>query len=117
MFHADNAIKHHLYQQFRIVDEEYGKFLDLIQFTQPTQRQLHEIQHDMVLCPKGDLADNDIWEAFQKKDAASVMTVSRRGALRINNILVARLFQGERPLSRIPCASEAEITPSFRVRT
>ena len=28
-FHAGNAIKHFLYQQFRIIDEEYAKFLDL----------------------------------------------------------------------------------------
>ena len=36
-FHAGNAIKHFLYQQFRIVDEEYAKFLDLICYTEPTR--------------------------------------------------------------------------------
>ena len=60
-FHAANAIKHFLYQQFRIVDEEYAKLLDLICYTQPTQEQLDRIQHDMILCPEGDLSNEDIW--------------------------------------------------------
>lgn len=65
-FHAGNAIKHFLYQQLRIVNEEYGKFLDLIRYT---QQQLDRVQHNMILCPEDDLSDNDIWQAFMSKDA------------------------------------------------
>ena len=90
-FHSGNAIKHFLYQQFRVVDEQYGRFLDLIRYTQPTQLQLDSVQENMILCSEGDLSDNDIWQAFMSKDASTVMTVSKKGAQRINNIVVAHL--------------------------
>ena len=115
IFHAGNATKHVLYQQFRIVDKEYAKFLDLICYTQPTQEQLDRIQHNMILCPDGDLFDEDIWQAFQSKDAATVMTVSRRGVQRIN-IAVVHLFEDRRSLSGIPRASVAEVTPIYPVK-
>ena len=64
----------------------------------------------MILCPEGDLSDNDIWQAFMSKDASTVMTVSRRGAQRVNNIVVVHLFQDQSPLTRIPGASVAKGT-------
>ena len=115
-FHSGNAIKHFLYQQFRIVDEEYGRFLDLIRYTQPTQQLLDSVQQNMILCPEGDLSDNDIWQAFMSKYASTVMTVSRKGAQRINNIVVVHLFEDQRPLSRIPCASVAESSPIYPLK-
>ena len=59
----------------------------------------------MILCPDGELSDEDIWQAFQSKDAVTVMTVSRRGAQRSNNIAVVHLLEDQCPLRRIPCAS------------
>ena len=115
-FHAGNAIKNFLYQQFRIVDEEYAKFLDLICYTQPTQEQLDRIQHDMILCPEGDLSDEDIWQAFQSRDVVTIMTVSRRGAQRINNIALVHLLEDQCRLSRIPCASVAKATHIYPVK-
>lgn len=116
IFHGGNAIKHFLYQQFRRVDEEYGRFLDLIRYTQPTRQQLDSVQENMILCPEDDLSDNYIWQAFMSKDASTVMTVSRRGAQRINNIVVAHLFEDQRPLSTILCASEAESSPIYPLK-
>ena len=115
-FHAANAIKHFLYQQFRIVDEEYAKLLDLICYTQPTQEQLDRIQHDMILCPEADLSDEDIWQAFQSRDVVTIMTVSRRGAQRINNIALVHLLEDQCRLSRIPCASVAKATHIYPVK-
>ena len=115
-FHSSNAIKHFLYQQFRIVDEQYGRFLDLIRYTQPTQQQLDSVQENMILCSEGDLSDNDIWQAFMSKDASTVMTVSKTGAQRINNIVVAHLFADQRPLLRIPCTSVAESSPIYPLK-
>ena len=115
-FHSGNAIKHFLYQQFRVVDEQYGRFLDLIRYTQPTQQQLDSVQENMILCPEGDLSDNDIWQAFMSKDASTVMTVSKTGAQRINNIVVAHLFADQRPLLRIPCTSVAESSPIYPLK-
>ena len=115
-FHSGNAIKHFLYQQFRVVDEQYDRFLDLIRYTQPTQQQLDSVQENMILCSEGDLSDNDIWQAFMSKDASTVMTVSKTGAQRINNIVVAHLFADQRPLSRIPCTSVAESSPIYPLK-
>ena len=115
-FHAGNTVKHFLYQQFRVVDEDYARFLDLIRYTQPTQQQLDSVQENMILCPEGDLSDHDIWRAFMSKDASTVMTVSRRGAQRINNIVVAHLFADQRPLSTIPCAPVAESSPIYALK-
>ena len=108
-FHAAKAIKHFLYQQFRIVDEEYGKFLDLIQYTQPTQEQLDSVQHNMILCPEGDLSDNDIWQAFMSKDASTVMTVSRRGAQRINGDLTNQNAMQPETSPEVICSQSASL--------
>ena len=39
-FTSSNAVIHTLYQQFRIIDPEYAKFLDFIRFIVPTQQQV-----------------------------------------------------------------------------
>ena len=114
-FTSDNAVIHRLHQQFRIVDAEYAAFLDLIRYTRPTQQQVDIMQRGIVLCPEGHLTDQQIWVAFQTHSNANVMTVSRKGAQRINSIVVGRLFQG-RPLSNIPCASVADSQPIYPYR-
>jgi len=63
-FTSVNAIRHTLYQQFRITDPEYAVFLDLIRFTQPTQQQVDRLQEGIVLCPPGPLCDEQLWSAF-----------------------------------------------------
>ena len=107
-FHRLNAVQHTLYQQFRITDSSYAAFLDCIQYTQPSQQQVDEMQQDIVLCPPGPLSDDAIWEAYNTHANSTVMTVSRRGAQRVNNIVVSHLFSNQRPLSTIACASVAD---------
>ena len=107
-----NAVIHTLYQQFRIIDLEYAKFLDFIRFMLPSQQQVDEMQNGIVLCPEGELPDDDIWHAYQQHSEATTMTVSRKATQRINNIIVCHLFLG-RPIRNIPCASVVESNPIF----
>lgn len=111
-FSHSNAVIHQLHQQFRIVDPEYATFLDLIRFIRPTQEQVDNMQHGIVLCPEGQLTDRQIWTAFQSHPNSSIMTVSRKGAQRIKTIVVHQLFQG-RPLSNIPCACVVDSDPIY----
>ena len=39
-----NAVKHALYQQFRILDKDYEAFVDMVCYMQPTQQQLDQFQ-------------------------------------------------------------------------
>ena len=106
-FSQENAVKHSLYQKFRIVDKEYKAFVEMVRYQQPTQRQLDQFQQDLVLCPAGCLADEDIYRAFSRQAQTSIMTVSRAAAQRINGIVVEKLFAGKQPLSNVPCAQVA----------
>ena len=89
-----NAVIHTLYQQFRIIDLEYAKFLDFIRFMLPSQQQVDEMQTGIVLCPEGELSDEDIWHTYQQHSDATIMTVSRKAVQRINEIIVRHLFPG-----------------------
>lgn len=111
-FTSSNTVTHTLYQQFRIVDPEYAKFLDYIRFMPPSQQQVDDMQSGIVLCPDGDLSDDDIWCAYQQHPQAAIMTVSRKAAQRINEIVVRNLFPG-RAITNIPCASVIDCDPIF----
>ena len=111
-FTSSNAVIHILYQQFRIIDPEYAKFLDFIRFIVPTQQQVDAMQTGIVLCPEGELSDENIWQAYQKHSDTTIMTVSRKATHRINDFIVRHLFPG-RPLNTIPCASAVESNPIF----
>lgn len=111
-FSSFNAVIHTLYQQFRVIDLEYVKFLDLIRVILPTQNQANEMQRAIVLCPEGQLSDEDIWDEYQQHSDSTIMTFSRKGAQRINDIIVRDLFPG-RPISNIPCASVTDLNSIF----
>ena len=110
-FTSENAVKHSLYQQFRIIDTEYASFVDLMHYNQPTQEQIDLFQRGMVLCPTGEVTDQQLWHAFQSHSDVSIMTVSRRAAQRLNNIVVEHEFANKIPLSNIACSSVADSTP------
>ena len=111
-FSSANSVKHTLYQQFRIVDAEYARFLDHIRYMAPTQQQLDDMQTPIVLCPDGELLDEQIWWAYQQHADTAIMTVSRKGAQRINQIVVGHLFKGC-PISTVACSSVADADPIF----
>ena len=74
---------------------------------------MDDLQKGRVLCPSGDLSDDQLWEAFASHTDASIMTVSRRAAQRLNTLVVKRLFPHNPPLTNIPCASVSELEDIF----
>ena len=111
-FSSSNAVIHTLYQPFRVINPEYVKFLDFKRVILPTQEQVDEMERGIVLCPEGQLSDEDIWEAYQQHSDSTIMTVYRKGVQRIKDIIVRHLFPG-RPISNIPCASVADANAIF----
>ena len=97
-FNNNNSVKHTLHQQFRVLNPDYGPFLDLIRCMQPTQAQLDKFQEVVILCRSSHLDDEEI-SAFSQLEETSVMTISRTAAQQVNNIMVGRLFKDQRPLS------------------
>ena len=63
-FVADNSVWHSLYQQFCVVDKDYAAFLDIVRYLQPTQQQLEDFQENLVLCPSGVPANEEIFQAY-----------------------------------------------------
>lgn len=49
---------------FRVLDPDYGHFLDLVRYMQPTQAQLGKFQEAVVLCTACPLEDKEIFTAF-----------------------------------------------------
>lgn len=109
-FDDNNSVKHTLHQQFRVLDPDYGCFLDLIRCMQPTQAQLDKFQEMVILCRSSHLDDEDI-SAFSQLEETSVMTISRTAAQQVNNIMVGRLFKDQRPLSLVLSAALADGEP------
>ena len=119
-FGQENAVKHSLYQQFRIIDREYEAFVEMVRYVQPSQRQLDQFQGDLVLCPAGSLTDDEIYCAFSHQAQTSIMTVSRAAAQRINTIVLEHLFAGKFPAPKWLAVLLSSLTrgwPSSSTRT
>ena len=97
---SGNSVCHSLYEQFRVLDKEYAAFLDLIRYLQPTQQQLEEFQEDLVLCPSGVLADEDIFQAYSRTPDTIIMTVSRAASQRNNGVVTEKLWWPDTTLPR-----------------
>ena len=100
-FGEQNAVKHAFYQQFRVLDRDYGAFLDLLQYLQPMQEQLDEFQQSLVLCPSCLLNNDQLFEALNNTSDTVIMIVLRAAAQRVNNMVVDRLFAGQAPLRQV----------------
>ena len=100
-----NSVKHTLYQQFCILDAAYARFVDFMQYTQPSQLQLDKFQADLVLCPSGDLLDDQIYAAYNCCQDTSIMTVSCRGPAGQPDRGVQALSQSTTPQHGALCCS------------
>ena len=113
-FDSNNSVKHTLHHQFRILDLNYARFVDLIRQMQPYQAQLNEFQEDIVLYRCGEVNNEQIFQAFQKSSNTTMMTVSRaEAAQRVNEIVGNRIFANEVPLTTVRCSSIVESTPIY----
>ena len=102
-FQQSNSVKHSLYQQFRIVDPQYARFIDVLRYHQPTQAELDNFQQPLVLCQLGQLQDEQIFSAFLRNTETSIMTVSRAAAQRVNEIVMNKLFRSQAPQHHTLC--------------
>ena len=75
-FGEQNAVKHALYQQFRVLDRDYGAFLDLLRYLQPKQEQLDDFQQSLILCPSGPLDDDQLFKALNNTSDTLIMIIS-----------------------------------------
>ena len=71
--------------------------MEMVQYMQPTQRQLDEFQEDVVLCAPGYLEDVELFEAFNRNSGTTIMTVLHAAAQRVNRVVVDQLFAGREP--------------------
>lgn len=82
-------------------DTKYSRFLDLIRYMQPTNAQLDDFQEAVVLCPAGQLEDEQIFGAFSRFPETTITTVSQAAAQRVNEIVIKPLFGYQQHLSQI----------------
>ena len=105
---------YHLTKQHRCDDDKYNRFLDHIRHWQPSQHLLDTIQQGRVQCKTNEPTDDDIMNALKKFPTATVLTVSRRAANRINAIVVTHAFRDKDPLAIIQCDCEMEPIPLYK---
>ena len=97
-----------LNSQHRIVDIEYEKFIDHIRYWQPSQNLLDTIQEGQVVCPDSLPTDDQITDVILQNPEATVLTVSRRASARVNELIVAAVFQQQEPLAVIQYDNDSE---------
>lgn len=95
-----------MYTQFRCRDKRYQQFLDLLR--DPTQSVLDENTSSRTIYRENEISDEQIWEASHV-----ILTVSRKGAARINRIVVDKCFHDADAISDVPLDNEEETFYSF----
>ena len=103
-----------LYQQFRCSDKPYLDFLQYIHYTKPEQYVLNNFQRPLLLFNESDVTDYDIWKTIKDPPEATVLTVSRAVATRVNNIVIRRMFEDKTPLSSIALDNDLQEFLAFK---
>ena len=99
----DNSITYILYRQFRCVDSAYGAFLDHIRYWKPQQQFLDSLQDGRVIETTEPPTNTSLWNAITDLPNSTVLTVSKRGADRVNQVVVERLFARVTTITNAPC--------------
>lgn len=103
-----------LYQQFRCSDKPYLNFLQYIHYTKPERYVLDNFQRPLLLFNESDVTDYDIWKTIKDAPEATVLTVSRAVATRVNNIVIRRMFEDKTPLSSIALDNDLQEFLAFK---
>ncbi|KAJ7359003.1 hypothetical protein OS493_019910 [Desmophyllum pertusum] len=85
---AGLSVTHGLYQQFRCVDKHYAALLEHVHYWQPTQKFLDSYQEGRVCVQSQIVRDRDIWQGIVQDTSATVLTVPRKAADRVNSVVV-----------------------------
>ena len=66
-----------------------------------------------ILCQDDNPNDKQIMQALHKHGDATVLTVSRKAAMKVNTIVTASLFSQTTPLASAPCDDSQENIPIY----
>jgi hypothetical protein len=106
--------KFKLTHQYRVVDDRYEGFLNLIRVSQPSQMLLDGMQDGRIVCTDSDPTDDQIYNVVMDKPNATVLTVSRRATVTVNNAIITTMFKGMHPLAYIQCDYEMDVIPLYK---
>ena len=111
LYHAGES--NSLYTQFRCHDKNYQQFLDLLRDTRPSQSVLDENTFSRTIYRQTDISDEQIWQAKRSNASHVMLTVSRRGAARVNRIMVEKCFENADPITDVPLDNQEETFYAF----
>lgn len=112
--HFYQLVHHYkLHIQYRVVDEHYNSFLQHIRYWQPSQRLVDSIQKDRILLQHENPTDEEITNALYNYPLATVLTISRKAAMKVNAIVIASLFSDKAPLASVQCDHKEGKTPIY----
>ncbi len=100
-------------KQHRCLDENYRDILLHLRHWKPTKRILNTL-NTKALCRAATVDDAAIRTALQTHATATVITVSKDGAKRVNNVVVKRLFTQAQPLATIQLDNDWEPMPIYK---
>ena len=99
------VIQFTLSQQYRIEDDFLLQFLHHIRYDIPTQDMVDTLCEDRILCHTGTVTEN-VYEHLKKLPDFLVLTVTRRSASFINNIIISNVFTNH-PLALVVAEDES----------
>lgn len=111
-----SIVEHYkLTQQYRVLDEEYEKFIQHIRYWRPTQQLLDQMQQGRVICQQSEPTDDEIYHVVSQNPDSTVLTVSKRACHKVNQAVIARLFAQKMPLAHVQCDNEETTdTPIYK---
>lgn len=88
-----------LQEQQRCEDVTFADMLNHIRHWAPTESMLDIVPGDgRLLIPNDEVSDNDIIKSIQERQSSIVLTVSRRSAIRSNNVIISHFFNDDTSL-------------------
>ena len=88
------------------MDPEYEKFLNHIRYWPASQSLLDHIQKGKVVCSTGEPSDDEVVDTILANSDATVLTVSKRAANRVNNLVITSIFSECNVLQTLQCDCE-----------
>ena len=110
------AITNHfnLTKQHRCDDPRLMDILNHLRCFRPSEELLAELHEERILCTSRPPSDIEIERTLKHIANATVVTVRRRAANRVNNVAIAYLFQGQTPImTNVQCDCDLPPIPLY----
>ncbi len=102
-----------LTKQYRVLDEQYEKFINHIRHWRPSQQLLDLMQHNRIACPHTQPTEDEIFQVVSQNPDSTVLTVSKRACVTVNQAVITRLFSEESPLAYVQCDYGMDVIPIY----